>query len=166
MLNSILFWALSIAGIASGIGLITNRNPIYCVLFTVVNFFCIAGLYLTLQAEFLAIVQIIVYAGAIMVLFLFVVMLLNLGEEDKAHHKFDKPKAMAFILGIGFFAELVVAFNHFAKAAPPINQGFAFGKVEIIGHILMKDYLFPFEMVSVILLAALMGAMVIAKKHN
>lgn len=158
---------LSLIGIASGIGLITNRNPIYSVLFGVLNFFCIAGLYLSLQAEFLAIVQIIVYAGAIMVLFLFVVMLLNLDNEKSDEKPWDPMKGLTFILGVGFFAELAYIFHSFEKGGSKVlSPIFEHGTVENIGSILMRDYLFPFEMVSVVLLAALMGAMVIAKKHN
>jgi len=167
LLNTVLFWVLSIIGIASGIGLITNRNPVYCVLFTVLNFFCIAGLYLTLQAEFLAITQIIIYAGAIMVLFLFIVMLLNMGDDDAEHVKFDRNKGMIFLLGLAFFAELIFVFKNFTQSvSATLTDSYAHGTVETIGLTLMQDYLFPFEMVSIILLSALMGAMVIAKKHN
>jgi NADH-quinone oxidoreductase subunit J len=167
LLNTILFWVLSLIGIASGIGLITNRNPLYSVLFAVLNFFCIAGLYLSLQAEFLAIVQIIVYAGAIMVLFLFVVMLLNLEDEKKPEKSWDVLRGMTFILGLAFFAELVIIFQSFVSTGgKALSATFDFGTVEKVGWVLMNDYLFPFEMVSVVLLAALMGAMVIAKKHN
>jgi len=157
---------LSVIGIASGIGLITHRSAVYSVLFAVLNFFCIAGLYLTLQAEFLAITQIIVYAGAIMVLFLFVVMLLNLGD-DLTGAKFNATKGITFLIGFAFFAELIVIFKSFTDQSPlHLNNPYSYGTVEVIGKTLMNDYLFPFELVSVILLAALMGAMVIAKKHN
>lgn len=167
LLNSILFWMLSLLGIASAFGLITNRNPVYSVLFTVLNFFCIAGLYLTLQAEFLAITQIIVYAGAIMVLFLFVVMLLNMGPEEKHHTRFDTTKGLIFLLGLAFFAELVFVFKSFTdQTSAVLASTYSYGTVESLGMKLMQDYLFPFEMVSVVLLSALMGAMVIAKKHN
>ncbi len=169
MLSSILFWVLSLVGIASGIGLITNRNPIYSVLFAVLNFFCIAGLYLSLQAEFIAIVQIIVYAGAIMVLFLFVVMLLNLEDEKKPEKSWDAIRGLTFLTALAFFAELVFIFQSFVSSgnkALSSSDAFEFGTVEKIGWELMQNYLFPFEMVSVVLLAALMGAMVIAKKHN
>jgi NADH-quinone oxidoreductase subunit J len=166
LLNTILFWVLSVIGIASGIGLITHRSAVYSVLFAVLNFFCIAGLYLTLQAEFLAITQIIVYAGAIMVLFLFVVMLLNLGD-DLTGAKFNATKGITFLIGFAFFAELIVIFKSFTDQSPlHLNNPYSYGTVEVIGKTLMNDYLFPFELVSVILLAALMGAMVIAKKHN
>ena len=80
-LQTILFWFFAILGIGGGVGLIFNRNPVYSALSLILNFFSLSGLYLSLNAEFLAAIQILVYAGAIMVLFLFVIMLLNLSEE-------------------------------------------------------------------------------------
>lgn len=165
MVEVILFWVLAILSIASGLAVILNKNPMYSVLLLVVNFFCIGGLYLTLQAEFLAVVQIIVYAGAIMVLFLFVIMLLNLGSEKSLEQGFDVKKGLAFILGGAFFAELLVAMKDF-KALNTPSATFQYGKVEKIGLELMTQYVYPFEMISVILLAALVGALLIAKKHN
>jgi NADH-quinone oxidoreductase subunit J len=165
IVKEILFWILSIGGLAGAIGLITARNPIYCVLYSVLNFFCIGGLFLTLQAEFLAVIQIIVYAGAIMVLFLFVIMLLNLGEEDMEEAKWDWRRGMIFLLGLGFLAEMLwVVRNGLELLNLPAPEVYAFGKVEPIGFVLMTSYVFPFEMISVILLAALIGAMVIASR--
>jgi len=139
MIHEILFWILATVGLLGGIGLITSRNPIYCVLYLIVNFFAIGGLFLSLGNEFLAVVQIIVYAGAIMVLFLFVIMLLNLSEEDMEPNDLTVNRAFSYMLGL---------------------------KVEPIGRYLMTDYVFPFEMISVVLLVALLGAMAIAKKHG
>lgn len=161
------FWTFSILGIAGGIGLITQRNPIMAALSLILNFFSIAGLYLSLQAEFIAIIQIIVYAGAIMVLFLFVIMLLNL--QDEKHQKFDTNKGIAFILGIAFLGEMIYVFQSFMdrKVTGHFDIGDkALGNVEQIGHAMMTEYLFPFEMISVVLLASLIGAIVIAKKYN
>jgi NADH-quinone oxidoreductase subunit J len=165
--GTILFFVFAFLALVGAIGLVTNRSPINTVLLVVLNFFAIGGLYLTLAAEFLAVVQIIVYAGAIMVLFLFVVMLLNLNKEDMERVKLDKRRGLAFILGLGFLAMLLYALMEGVSARPlPELQPYAYGKVEPIGRLLMTDYLFPFEMISVILLSALMGAVVIAKKHN
>jgi NADH-quinone oxidoreductase subunit J len=165
VLESILFWSLAVLSIASGIAVITNRNPMYSVLLLVINFFCIGGLYLTLNAEFIAVVQIIVYAGAIMVLFLFVIMLLNLGNEETLEPTYDAKKGLAFLLGLAFLAEMLVAMKDFA-ALSSAKDTFDYGKVEKIGTQLMTQYVYPFEMISVILLAALIGALLIAKKHN
>ncbi len=156
------FWLFAILGIAGGIGLITQKNPVMAALSLILNFFSIAGLYLSLQAEFLAVIQILVYAGAIMVLFLFVIMLLNL--QDEQNQRFDVTKGLAFLLGLGFLGEMIYVFNSFMGKS--VSGAFSLGKVEPIGMQMMTNYLFPFEMISVVLLAALIGAIVIAKKHS
>ena len=162
-IQTILFWIFAILGIAGGVGLLINKSPIYAALSLILNFFSIAGLYLSLNAEFLAAIQILVYAGAIMVLFLFVIMLLNLKDEQGVL-KFDTKRGVAFILGLAFVAELIVAFQGLSHSE--VNGAFAHGKVEPIGKALMTDYLFPFEMISVILIAALIGAIVVARKYT
>lgn len=164
-LGTIAFVALSVIALGGAFGLILARNPIYSILLLVLNMFAIGGLYLTLNAEFLAVIQIIVYAGAIMVLFLFVVMLLNLNESTDEEFKYDWKRGAAFLLGIAFLAEMLYAFSGSDQLMGP-RAGFGFGKVEPVGMQLMTNYLFPFEMISVILLAALIGALVIAKKHK
>ena len=156
------FWFFSILGIAGGIGLITQKNPVMAALSLILNFFSIAGLYLSLQAEFLAVIQILVYAGAIMVLFLFVIMLLNM--QDEQNQQFDLTKGMAFLLGLAFLGEMIFVLNGFMGRS--VSGPFPIGKVEPIGMQMMTRYLFPFEMISVVLLAALIGAIVIAKKHS
>jgi len=165
-LQTLLFWVFSILGIAGGIGLLFNRSPVYAALSLILNFFSIAGLYLSLQAEFLAIIQVLVYAGAIMVLFLFVIMLLNLSDEQGVL-KFDAKRGIAFILGLAFVAEMLFVFRSFSENTfTAANADFDFGKVEPIGEQLMTKFLLPFEMISIILLVALIGAIVIARKHN
>jgi NADH-quinone oxidoreductase subunit J len=164
--ETLLFWLFSILGIAGAIGLLFNRNPVYAALSLVVNFFSIAGLYLSLRAEFLAVIQIIVYAGAIMVLFLFVIMLLNL-QTEAAASRYDLRRGAAFIIGIAFVGEMIYVLRGFitpGRDAYPAE--FHFGSVESLGRALMTDFLFPFEMISVVLLAALVGAIVIARKHT
>ena len=142
--------------------MIFNRSPIYSALSLILNFFSLAGLYLSLSAEFLAAIQILVYAGAIMVLFLFVIMLLNLQRENVVI-KFDARRGLAFILGLAFVAEMMYVFRSFADT--PATGDFEFGKTEAIGRELMTNFLFPFEMISVILIAALIGAIVVARKY-
>lgn len=162
-IQTVLFWLFSILGIAGGVGLIFNKNPIYAALSLILNFFSIAGLYLSLNAEFIAAIQILVYAGAIMVLFLFVIMLLNLKDEHGVY-SFDARRGIAFILGIAFIAEMLFVFRGFSDKSP--NSSFTYGNVEAVGEKLMTDFLFPFEMISVVLLAALIGAIVVARKYN
>jgi len=163
LLQTILFWVFSIIGIGGALGLIFNHNTIYAALSLVLNFFSIAGLYLSLNAEFLAIIQIFVYAGAIMVLFIFVIMLLNL-QSEKTAWRFDFARGAAFITGLAFTAEMIAVLKHFH--AQKVGGAFVYGHVEPIGRALMTDYLFPFEMISVVLLAALVGAIMVAKKHT
>ena len=160
-LQTLFFWFFSLLGLAGALGLILNRNPVYAALSLVINFFSIAGLYLSLKAEFLAIVQIIVYAGAIMVLFLFVIMLLNMSDEEGLK-RFDSKRGLAFILGLGFFAEVVYALSGFQQST--FAADFEFGSVEKIGDALFTEYLFPFEIISAILLVALIGAIAVARK--
>lgn len=164
--GTLLLYLFSFLALLGAVGLITNRNPVNAVLFTVLNFFAIGGLYLTLANEFLAAVQIIVYAGAVMVLFLFVVMLLNLGPENMEKVKLDARRGMAFLLGLGFIGMLLYALQGVGGLQLNYQENFTLGKTESIGELLLTTYLFPFEMISVILLSALMGAVVIAKKHN
>ena len=162
-LQSILFWLFSILGIAGGIGLILQRNPVHAALSLILNFFSIAGLYLSLQAEFLAVIQILVYAGAIMVLFLFVIMLLNL-QKTNAETPLSFAKVAAWILGLGFVVEMIVVLKSATgDGAGDFPAEFAGSTVEQIGAAMMTRYLFPFEMISVVLIAALVGAIVVAK---
>lgn len=163
IIQTILFWIFSLLGIAGAVGLLFNRNPVYAALSLILNFFSIAGLYLSLGAEFLAAIQILVYAGAIMVLFLFVIMLLNLKDETGIM-KFDARRGAALIIGLAFLAEMMFVFRSFFDNS--VTGDFSFGSVEPIGRQLMTNYLFPFEIISVILLAALIGAIVIARKHT
>lgn len=164
-MQTILFWLFATLGIAGGIGLIFNRNAVYAAISLIINFFSLAGLYLTLSAEFLAVIQILVYAGAIMVLFLFVIMLLNL-EDEKGLEQFTLRRSFAFVIGLVFIAELMYVFSDFGPASVSVDQPFAFGEVEPVGRMLMTEFLFPFEMISVVLIVALIGAMVMARKHT
>lgn len=164
-LQTLLFWIFSILGIAGGVGLILNRNPVYSALSLIVNFFSIAGLYLTLESEFLAIIQILVYAGAIMVLFLFVIMLLNLSKEPK-QSPFSPSVVTAAVMGVAFVVIMLIAFTGFSTPASFMEDGYFFNSTEAIGAAMMTKYLYPFEMISVVLISALIGAIVIAKKYN
>jgi NADH-quinone oxidoreductase subunit J len=124
----LVFFVVAALAVLSAIGLIVRKNPIHAALFLVVNLFCVAVLYLQLQAEFLAAAQVIIYAGAIMVLFLFALMVLVPGREEMGP---DPRRAQ---------------------------------RMEAIGRMLFTDYLFPFEVTSILLLAAIVGAMVLAKR--
>lgn len=142
------------------------RNPIYSALSLLVMFFHVAGLYVMLHAEFLAAIQIIVYAGAILVLYLFVVMLLNIKREER----FSKQGGAALFLGIVLLAEAVILgisrgiFVGPAHVPPQGEQETSVGNTESIGEILYSTYLFPFEIASLILLVAMIGAVILTKK--
>lgn len=141
------------------------KNPIYSALSLLVMFFHVAGLYITLHAEFLAAVQIIVYAGAILVLYLFVVMLLNVKRDDHYH---DQWRVATFV-SIPLLIEFIVLLAG-SRAAQPTAPGVGEGPVLpadntlAIGETLFSTYLFPFEVASLILLVAMIGAIILAKK--
>jgi len=141
------------------------RNPIYSALSLLIMFFHVAGLYVTLHAEFLAAVQVIVYAGAILVLYLFVVMLLNVKREDRYHPQLP----IGAFLGLVIVTEvLLLAFQRSDSETPPMPPAGSVtevvGNTETIGDVLYTTYLFPFEVASLILLVAMIGAIVLAKR--
>lgn len=156
-----LYFAVVIVMAASLV--VVLRNPIYSALSLLVMFFHVAGLYVTLHAEFLAAIQIIVYAGAILVLYLFVVMLLNVKREER----FNQQGTVALFLGVVLLTEavLLTVSRGFTVAAPdPGRERAAVGNTESIGEVLYSTYLFPFEIASLILLVAMIGAVILSKK--
>ncbi len=165
-LEQIFFYALSAVAIASALLMVTRRSPVISALYLIVNFFCLAGLYLTLHAQFIAVIQIIVYAGAIMVLFVFVIMLLNLGDERRLMEGMSYKKVVAVGLVAGLLTELIYILGTSWTILPPSNYDRAteIGTVEYIGHQLFTAYLFPFEVTSILLLVAIVGAIVLAKR--
>ena len=162
----IFFFLVSAVAVASAIMMITRPNPVMSVLYLIVNFFCLALLYLTLHAQFIAIIQILVYAGAIMVLFLFVIMLLNLGEEK---HYYEGGNRFLKLTAVGLaalaFMEIIAGIVLVPKNHAPLSESaLQIGTVEAICKVLFRDYLFPFEITSMLLLAAMVGVIVLAKK--
>ena len=148
--------------------MITRRNPVHGVLWMLALFVHIAGLYILLNAEFLAAIQIIVYAGAILVLFLFVIMLLNLKKEESAK-KFQKHWPVGVGTGI-IFVVFAVSIVRKIEVFPQLGKYTieaikADGNIMTIGKVLYTKYLLPFEIASVILLVAIIGAVVLAKKR-
>ena len=163
----ILFGAVSLIG---AIAVISFRHPIYSALALIITFFAQAGLFVLLGAHFVAVVQIIVYAGAIMVLFLFVIMLLNLGTLSAKGAIGRKLKGLAIILGILFAAEgiyiAVNALNDTAVASAQTATEAVTTTTYDIGELLFSKYLLPFEVTSLILLAALIGVIVLVKREG
>ena len=162
----IFFFLIAAVAIVSAVMMITRRNPVKSVLFLIVNFFCIAVVYLILHAQFIAIIQILVYAGAIMVLFLFVIMLLNLGDETLLTEKTTFKYWIAMILAGTVLIELAMGVRASVVGSPTSMHSAAMqiGTVEFVGRSLYTDFLFPFEVTSLILLAAMVGVIVLAKK--
>lgn len=164
--ETVFFSILSVVMVGSAIMVITRKSPVMSVLYLIMNFFALAGIYLTLHAQFIAVIQIIVYAGAIMVLFLFVIMLLNLGDERSLLEKISIRKMAAVGLGFGVLLELTYILGFSGAAFPEKNmeRAIAIGTVEGIGKELFSTFLFPFEITSVILIAAIVGAVILAKR--
>jgi NADH-quinone oxidoreductase subunit J len=161
------FFFFYLAGIIvlTSILVVALRNPVYSALSLLIMFFHVAGLYVTLHAEFVAAVQIIVYAGAILVLYLFVVMLLNLHREDRYHAQFP----VAALLGVTVLTEVVLLLLQRGGGVPsdqadPAAATPAIGNTEAIGEVLYSTYVFPFEVASLILLVAMIGAIILAKR--
>jgi NADH-quinone oxidoreductase subunit J len=165
----ILFWVFAPISIASGIAMLLMRNAVHSALFLVVNFFCLAVFYLILGAPFLFAVQIIVYAGAIMVLFLFVIMLLGVeAREDLRERRLIAQRPLAVLLGIGFILEVFFAVRAtigFSRHAPAgfdkVNGG---GNAQALARVLFHKYFFPFEVTSILLIIAAIAAMVLAQR--
>lgn len=160
----ILFWALSAIAVGCALGVILSRNPVNSVMYLILTFFSISGHYILMNAQFLAIVNVIVYAGAIMVLFLFVIMLMNL-NADVEPQKGQLVQLAGVISGGVLFLVLLAAI----KTATPIpidKASIDIGLITNLGRVLFKDYVLPFEISSVLFLSAMIGAVVIGRKED
>ncbi|MEO6638670.1 MAG: NADH-quinone oxidoreductase subunit J [Ginsengibacter sp.] len=160
----ILFWLLSALAIIAAIGVIASRNPVYSVLWLIVVFFAISGHYILMNAQFLAIVNIIVYAGAIMVLFLFVVMLMNLNAEAEPK-KNIYLKVAGIIAGLCLLLVIIAALSSATNSNVVLQTGTEVGLIKNLGTALFNEYVIPFEISSVLFLSAMIGAVVIGKKE-
>jgi NADH-quinone oxidoreductase subunit J len=164
--EQVVFFFLAALAAFSAVMMILQRNPVNSALYLILNFFCLGALYLTLSAQFIAMVQVLVYAGAIMVLFLFVIMLLNLGDDRRLREHLG-PR---MYLGIGFSIALVLEllFIFLFRSPKAVVQqspnAAEMGTVEYVGKVLFTRFLFPFEVTSLLLLAAIVGAVILAKK--
>ncbi len=164
-MNTLVFFYFAGVILLTASLVVALRNPIYSALSLLVMFFHVAGLFVTLHAEFLAAIQIIVYAGAILVLYLFVVMLLNVKKELRFHQQ----RTVGVLLGVTLLAEgLLLSFRgegpKFGTKDPVESITRAVGNTEGIGEVLYSTYLFPFEIASLILLVAMIGAVILTKK--
>lgn len=163
-ITEILFWFLTALAIFSALMVVFSKNPVHSVLWLIAVFFAISGHYILLNAQFLAIVNLIVYAGAIMVLFLFVIMLMNLNAETETQK--NRWLRMAGIIAGGSLMLVVIA----ALRETELRGQFAqvkegdIGLIQNLGKVLFLEYVVPFEISSVLFLSAMVGAVVIGKK--
>jgi NADH-quinone oxidoreductase subunit J len=165
-MGAFVFYVLSGVMVASAVMTITRRNAVHSAVFLVLSFLCLAGIFVTLEAEFLAAVQVLVYAGGIMVLFLFVVMLVNL---DRAR---GPSRSWQAVLGVLFVAVLVLFLLSTVVDWRPtaVPEATAFraggGNLQAVGSLLYQDYLLPFEVASLLLLVAMVGAVILGLRRE
>ena len=163
-MSLVAFVLIAVIAVGSALGLVLKRNAIHGALFLVVNLGTIAALYLTLGAEFLAAAQVIVYAGAIMVLFVFAIMVLIPGKEETGPDPRRPWRLLALPVGALLLVQVLVIVVASRGLAPAVAVP-APGGVEAIGRLLFTDYLFPFELTSVLLLAAMVGVLMLARRR-
>jgi NADH-quinone oxidoreductase subunit J len=165
----IVFWVFAPISVGAAVGMLLARNAVHSALLLIVNFFCLAVFFLVLGSPFLFAVQIIVYAGAIMVLFLFVIMLLGVTREESLSERLKGQRPLAVVLGAGLIAEVALAVRygvgistHAAPGFDAVNKG---GNVKSLARVLFNAYFFPFEVTSVLLIVAAVAAMVMAGRR-
>ncbi len=168
-----MFYVFAAVTVIGSLLVVLQKNPVYSVLSLIGAFFGLSGLYVLLEAPFLAVVQIIIYAGAIMVLFLFVVMVLNVPREDAAEwdrsHPLYRPMAVRVgtALALLLALELGWALSRTTGLAVPVNEGSpAVSSVAELGRVLFTDYMFAFEVTSILIIVAMVGAVVLARKRE
>ena len=159
------FYFLSFVAILSALMVVFSRNPVHSVLYLIITFFCIAGHYVLLNAEFLAVVHVIVYAGAIMVLFLYVIMMLNLNQESEPH-KSTLLKVMATICAGLLIVVLVGSLKGTEQMIAQQQTDTTTGMVKNLGQVMFSQFLLPFEITSILLLAAMVGAIMLGKSET
>ena len=165
--SELLFYAFAAVTVVGSLLVVGQRNPIYSVLAIIFSFFGLAGLYVLLEAPFVAVVQIIIYAGAIMVLFLFVVMLLNVPREDAGEERLSRPlpARLGALLAILLAGELLWALWHMPGGENLVGQQTAgISSVRELGRVLFTDYMFAFEVTSILIIVAMVGAVILARK--
>lgn len=163
-ITQILFWILSLVAVFGALMVVTSKNPVYSVLWLIITFFSISGHYILLNAQFLAVVNIIVYAGAIMVLFLFVIMLMNL-SKDTEPQKSKWLKLAGAVAGGSLLLVMVAALRNTERFMAETGTG-DIGLIQNLGKELFTNYVVPFEISSILFLSAMVGAVVIGKREE
>lgn len=163
---TIIFYILAAITLGSGLLTVLSRNPVHSAIYMIVCFFSIAGHFLMLNAQFLSVIHIVVYTGAIMVLLLFTLMLMNLSAE----HEPVKKVASRIAATVSACLVVVVVLAALLKATPAIevyqSANIDFQSVKVIGNVILNEYLVPFEFTSVLLIASMIGAVLISKREN
>ena len=169
MLETVLFVILAVFAVVTAVLVIVQRNPVSSAIFLILTFFALAGIYLLLHAEFIAAIQVLVYAGAIMVLFLFVIMLLNLEREKRLVARNRMLKGVGILLGLVLLFQIGAIFQKVilagTKGAFPAEKVASVGNTQLVAQLLFTDFLLPFEIASVLLLVAMVGAIMLAKRE-
>ena len=165
-----IFYIFAVLSVLGALGVLFLRNPIHCALSLVGTFFCLGAIYVMLNAEFVAVIQVLVYAGAIMVLFLFVLMLLSSKDSEQYVNKWSVGKILAGLLSLGIFIQIASLFtaNELqlgSKGVYPLEVVEEVGSITLIGRLLFTDYILSFEIIAILLLVAVIGAVVIAKRR-
>mgnify|MGYP003582061527 CR=1 FL=1 len=162
----IIFCVLAAITLATAFLTIFSKNPIHSAIYLVICFFSIAGHYLLLNSQFLAIVHIIVYSGAIMILFLFTIMLMNLNEEREVH----RPRITRLGAIVSFCLICLVLIAIFVNSKPIVGEyvttGEDYQSIKVLGKILLNEYMVPFEFASILLLVAMIGTVLLSKKEK
>jgi NADH-quinone oxidoreductase subunit J len=170
MLEAITFYGLAALILGFGVMVITARSAVHSVVFLVLNFLAVAVVYVVLGAEFLAVIQVLVYAGGIVVLYLFVVMLVNQKRAPEAHHDPHRKSGLGVMLAAAVLAEVtaIVVYTASSPAASPVpaTTPAVSGNTEQVGLVLYTDYLIAFEVASMLLLAAMVGAILFARRMD
>jgi NADH-quinone oxidoreductase subunit J len=171
--DALLFYSFAAVTVIGALLVVSQKNPVYSVLSLILSFFGLAGLYVLLEAPFVAVVQIIIYAGAIMVLFLFTVMLLNVPREDAAEwdraHPLYRPMALRIgaVLAVLLALELGWALSRTTGLGIGVaDEHPAQSSVAELGQVLFTDYMFAFEVTSILIIASMVGAVVLARKRE
>ena len=171
--DALLFYAFAAVTVIGALLVVSQKNPVYSVLSLIMGFFGLSGLYVLLEAPFVAVVQIIIYAGAIMVLFLFTVMLLNVprenaGEWDRAHPMYRPwPMRIGAVLALALVAQLGWALSRTPGIGEGIgSQSAGISDVAELGRVLFTDYMFAFEVTSILILASMVGAVILARRQS
>ncbi len=160
-MDAIIFWPFALLALLGAVLLIFHKNPIHSALALIMTLFSTAALFVMLHAGFVAVLQILVYAGAIMVLFIFVIMMLNLQREELGLRRHAAKKIVATVLALGIGLKFALVLT--AQLLPRAELAASFGSVENVGMMVFNDYMLPFQAIGVLLLSAVIGAVVVAK---